>query len=168
MKLIREYIKELLVEQEEGQSELEKLQDIFANNGAQAVELGEMILPDSPEVQAMREIVDSTRSFLELFEDPAQSYTERQKQRDPWNMSVYNLLEDVGVKGPGHPTNPYGRQDSRGRKMVDMFFELGQAYINLEGIVGFGKLLEWMPKIEEVVEWAGAPTPKIPEEWSPK
>ena len=148
MKLLREYIRGLLIEQEE-QSDLEKLQDIFTSNGAQAAELGEMILPDSPEVKAMREIIDLTRSFLELFEDPALTYQERQKQRNPWNQEVRDLIHIV------FPQNP------KRMRLINMMFSLGQFYIQLEGIIMFGKLGEWMPKIETVSEWAGAPVPEI-------
>ena len=142
-----------LVEQEEEQSEFDKLQDIFVSNGAQAVELGEMLLPDSPEIRAMREIVDSTRSFLKLFENPELVYKVRQEQRDPWNFKVKDLLE-IAVS-----------DKIKRRRLITMMFELGQAYINLEGIIGFGRLHQWVPKIEAAAEWAGIPVPKIPEMW---
>jgi len=149
MILLREYIKTLLIEQEEEQSDLEKLQDIFISNGAQAAELGEMLLPNSPEVKAMREIIDSTRSFLELFEDPALTYQERQKQRNPWNQDVRDLIHIV------FPQNP------KRMRLINMMFSLGQFYIQLEGIVMFGKLDEWMHKIEAASEWVGVPVPEI-------
>jgi hypothetical protein len=149
-------------EEEEERSELEKIQQIFVSSGTQAVELGEMVIPDEPEVRDMRKLVESTREFLKLFENPAMTYQERQKQRDPWNKEATLLINEIyansgrkGLEGPGG-------------SLINMMFELGQAYINLEGIIGFGKLSMWRHKIDDVAEWAGAPMPKIPEEWSSK
>ena len=140
-------------DEEEELSELDKISEIFVNNGAQAVEFGEMLLPDSPEVKNMRKVVDSTRSFLKLFENPELIYKARQEQRDPWNFKVKDLLE-IAVS-----------DKIKRRRLITMMFGLGQAYINLEGIIGFGQLHQWVSKIEEVAEWAGIPVPNIPEEW---
>tara|TARA_Y100000310_G_scaffold208732_2_gene209348 strand:- start:1687 stop:2079 length:393 start_codon:yes stop_codon:yes gene_type:complete len=74
MNLLREYIRGLLIEQEEEEpelSELDKIKEIFAVNGAQAVELGEMLLPDAKEIGMMKRAVRVVREFLELFEKPA-------------------------------------------------------------------------------------------------
>ena len=162
MKLLREYIRNLLAEQEEEQSELEKIQDVFVSSGIQAVELGEMLVPDEPEVVDMGKIVNSTKSFLKMFEKPSSPYQARQHERDLWNREMTALINDIyagsgrkGLEGPGG-------------SLINMMFELGQVYINLEGIIGFGKLPEWMPKIEEAAEWAGAPIPNIPKEWPAK
>ena len=152
MKLLREYIRNLLVEQEEEQTDLEKIQALFIHNGIQAVELGEMV-SDEPEVRDMRKIVESVREFLKLFEDHKGTYPERQKQRDPWNHEVRDLIHSA------LPNNP------ERMKLINMMFELGQAYINLEGIIGFGKLPMWRRHIDTAAEWAGAPMPQIPETW---
>ena len=152
VKLLREYIRNLLIEQEEERTDLEKIQDLFIHNGIQAVELGEMV-SDEPEVRDMRRIVDLTSEFLKLFKSPAMTYQERQKQRDPWNHEVRDLIHFA------LPNNP------KRMKLINMMFELGQAYINLEGIIGFGKLPMWRRHIDTAAEWAGAPMPQIPETW---
>lgn len=152
MKLLREYIRNLLIEQEEEQTDLEKIQTLFIHNGIQAAELGEMV-SDESEVRDMRRVIDLTREFLKLFENPAMTYHERYEQSKPWNQEVRDLIYLA------LPNNP------KRMKLINLMFSLGQAYIHLEGIIGFGKLSDWMPKIEGIAEWAGAPTPNIPKVW---
>ena len=73
MNLLREYIKTLLIEQEEEQSDLEKLQDIFISNGAQGAELGEIavvilathIVADVAELCSRMAIIDKGRILVE-------------------------------------------------------------------------------------------------------
>ena len=57
MKLLRECIRGLLIEQEEERSEFDKILELFVHNGVQAVELGGMVIPNAPEVRDMRKIV---------------------------------------------------------------------------------------------------------------
>ena len=162
MKLLREYIRGLLIEQEEEQSELDKIKEIFAVNGAQAVELGEMVLPDAKEIGMMKRAVRVVREFLELFEKPAyeaSTYDKRLRARDTFyydmNQTLKSAIPDIGrERGPV--------------RVQDMYYKLGRIYKDLEGIIGFKKLEDWLPDIEAAAEWAGVPAPQIPEEWLPK
>ena len=107
MNLLRKYVRGLLAEQEE-RSDLEKLQDVFISNGAQAVELGEMILPNSPEVKNMRKVVDATKNFLKTFENPSFGYRVRQHERDLWNREMTALINDLPkLRSPILLTRPY-------------------------------------------------------------
>ena len=98
MKNLREYIRNLLTEQEEENSDLDKITEIFVSNGAQAVELGETLFPDSREVKMMKGAVMKVREFLELFEEPmgdptqAAEYRERLSTRDSFDHAMYLLL----------------------------------------------------------------------------
>ena len=161
MKLLREYIRGLLIEeQEEERSEFDKILELFVHNGIQAVELGNMVIPDEPEVRDMRKIIESTREFLKMFENPSSPYKARQHERDLWDREITALVNDVyagsgkkGLEGPGGA-------------LINMFSDLGRVYIQFEGIIGFKTMDSWMPKVEAAAEWAGAPTPKIPEMWT--
>ena len=164
MNLLREYIKGLLLEQEEEQTEFDKILELFKHSGIQALELGEMVIPDEPEIGDMRKIVVSTKSFLKVFENPSPEYRVRQHERDLWNREMTALINDIyagsgrkGLEGPGG-------------SLINMMFELGQAYINsadaIKEKIRFPRAHEWLHRtVKDTATWAGAPMPNIPEEW---
>ena len=149
--------------EQERQTELEKIQSLFVHSGVQAVELGAMVIPDEPEVGDMRNIVDATKDFLKVFENPSSEYRVRQHERDLWNREMTALINDIyagsgrkGLEGPGGP-------------LINMMFELGQAYINssdaIREKIRFPRAHEWLHRtVEDAATWAGASMPKIPEE----
>ena len=158
--VVREYIRDLLVEQEEEWTEFDKILELFTHSGIQAVELGGMVIPDEPELRDMRKIIDATKNFLKMFEKPSSPYQARQHERALWDKEMTALINDIyagsgkkGLEGPGGA-------------LINMFSDLGRVYIQFEGIIGFKTMDSWMPKIEAAAEWAGAPTPKIPETWT--
>jgi hypothetical protein len=160
MKLLREYIRGLLIEREEERTEFDKILELFVHNGIQAVELGNMVIPDEPEVRDMRKIIESTREFLKMFENPSTDFRVRQHERALWDKEMTALINDIyagsgkkGLEGPGGA-------------LINMFSDLGRVYIQFQGIIGFKTMDSWMPKIEEAAEWAGVPTPQIPEMWT--
>ena len=123
-----------------------------------------MILPNSPEVKNMRKVVDATKNFLKTFENPSFGYRVRQHERDLWNREMTALINDIyagsgrkGLEGPGG-------------SLINMMFELGQAYINssdaIKEKIRFPRAHEWLHRtVNDVASWAGVPMPKIPEEW---
>ena len=167
MNLLREYIRELLTEQEEEQTEFGKILELFKHSGIQAVELGEMVIPDEPEVGDMRNIVDATKNFLKTFENPSFEYRVRQRERDLWNREMTALINDIyagsgrkGLEGPGG-------------SLINMMFELGQAYINssdaIKEKIRFPRAYEWLHRtVKDAATWAGVPAPQIPKEWPSK
>ena len=167
MKLLREYIRNLLVEQEEGQTELEKIQDIFISNGAYAVELGKMILPDAPEVKAMEDVVYQVRELLERFEDPADhtSFGDRHHEASAFWHDIKGPLE-TAIPNTFEFANP-GYPKPRGKSGVALYvYELGSWYVSLDMLTRpvFQTRLA-AEVLEPVAEWAGAPVPEVSEEW---
>tara|TARA_B100000029_G_scaffold187034_1_gene184372 strand:- start:32 stop:532 length:501 start_codon:yes stop_codon:yes gene_type:complete len=165
MNLLREYIRNLLIEEEEERTEFDKILELFIHNGIQAVELGGMVIPNEPELRDMRKIIDATKNFLKMFEKPSTEYRVRQHERDLWNREITALINDI-YAGSGRK----GLEDPRG-SLINMMFELGEAYINLEEIIRYspaypGIYRGWKPNMETAAEWAGMPTPKIPEAWT--
>ena len=162
MNLLREYIRELLVEQEEEQTELDKITDIFVNNGAQAVELGEMLLPDAREVMMMKGAVMKVREFLELFPGPHGAptepavYDQRLRARDSFDHAMYLLLRAA---------IPASRWHGEHERLLGKFEVLSEIYKRLDFIILGNRLDEKLPHIEWAAEWAGVPMPKIPEGW---
>lgn len=158
MKLLREYIRTLLIEREEERSEFAKIQEIFWNvSGAQAVELGEMVTPDEDALRHMKRALATMRKFLELFNSPNPDRAKRDFDRRSFQFNMNDSLKMISPWSDVY----LGEVKEFGK----LYKDLGRAYSDLEGIIGFGKLPEWMPKIEAAAEWAGTPTPKIPETW---
>lgn len=164
MKLLREYIRDLLIEQEEEKSEFDKILELFVHSGIQAVELGDMVIPNEPEVRDMRKIIDATKNFLKMFENPSTEYRVRQNERDLWNKEMTALVNDIyagsgkkGLEGPGG-------------YLLLMMFELGQAYINskdaIKQKIRFPNAYDHVQRtVQDAATWAGAPMPQIPETW---
>ena len=164
MKLLRECIRGLLIEQEEERSEFDKILELFVHNGVQAVELGGMVIPNEPEVRDMRKIIDATKNFLKMFENPSAEYRVRQNERDLWNKEMTALVNDIyagsgkqGLEGPGG-------------YLLLMMFELGQAYVNSKDAISqkirFPNAYDHVQRIvAAAATWAGAPKPQIPDTW---
>ena len=151
MKLIMEQWRKFNEEEgeDEERSELDKIREIFANNGAQAVELGEMLLPDAKEIGMMKRAVRLVREFLELFEKPA-SYDQRLRARDTFYYDMGRTLM-IALPDPIH-------KGYQGRGPVTtMYHNLGRQMIRVYRV----------PDIEAAAEWAGVPAPKLPEELKP-
>ena len=164
MKITKQYLRRIIREQLKHEeevpelSELDKIKEIFEVNGAQAVELGEMLLPDAPEIRMMKRTVKKVREFLELFEKPASNYDQRLRAR---NTFYYDMGRTLLIALPDPVQKGY-----RGKGPVTtMYHNLGRMYKDLEGIIGFKKLEDWLPDIEAAAEWAGVPAPQIPKEW---
>ena len=166
MNHLREYIRNLLVEQEEEQTELEKIQDIFITNGAYAVELGKMMLPDAPEVKAMEDVVYQVRELLERFEDPADhaSFADRRHATGAFWHDIKRSLE-TAIPNTFEFANP-GYPKPTGKSGVALYvYELGSWYVSLDMLtrpVFQARLTTEV--LEPVAEWAGAPVPKLSED----
>lgn len=110
MKLLREYIRELLVEQEEDRSELDKIKEVFVNGGAQAIELADMVgLGNDPAVYEMKEIVKVVIEVLDAIAagesfSPTSDGNKKDMARRVWYPYVKRGLKKIytspsGVKG---------------------------------------------------------------------
>jgi hypothetical protein len=154
MRITRSQLRRLIQEQiEEERSELDKIKEIFISNGTQAVELGKMLLPDSPEVKAMEASLKRLRAFFKLFENPNRDRLRRMASTDNFYSEMNRLLYHAI---PGYsPLESYPHR---------MYREVGTMYKNMEGIIGFKKLDNWLATIQAAAEWAGLPVPVIPEE----
>ena len=164
MGLLREYIRNLLAEQEEELSELDKIKEIFVSNGAQAVELGGMLLPDSREVGMMKRTVRLVREFLALFEEPmgdptqASSYDKRLAARKTFYYDMNQTLRSIITN------HRLGAQSTRPGKVTNMYQKLGRIYLRIDMIILGKELEDHLPDIEAAAEWAGVPAPQIPEQ----
>ena len=141
MKLIMENWRKFSEEEEEERSELDKIKEIFVSNGVQAIELGEMLIPDEPEIRDMKRLVDSVRDFLKLLENPAPLYTDRIATGRAWNKEVVAMINDIFA------TSGEGRRglEGPGGYIIVMLQKPTTLYQNMQGIIGFGNLPKWMP-----------------------
>ena len=149
-------------EQEEERSELDKIKEIFMNNGAQAVELGEMLLPDAKEIGMMKRAVRVVREFLGLFEKPASNFDQRLRARDTFYYDMDQTLKSIISS---HRLGALAR--SPGKAMY-IYQTLGGVYLMMDKDFGGNtiSLEDRLPDIEAAAEWAGVPAPQIPEGWS--
>ena len=144
--------------EQEDRAEFAKIQEIFWSvSGAQAVELGEMVTPDEDGLRHMKRALATMRKFLELFNSPNPDRAKRDFDRRSFQFSMNDSLKMISPWSDVYldEVKEFGK----------LYKDLGRAYSDLEGIIGFGKLPEWMPKVEEAAEWAGVPAPNISEEW---
>ena len=154
-------------EEEEERSELDKIKEIFVNDGVQAIELGMMLLPDSLEVESMSKLVESVRSFLGLIgEDPSPPIHERAAKSLSWEKEVVAMVNDIYYASSDKKGGFEQAIGGPGGNIVGRASRIGYVYESLEGIVGGGVLHQWIPHIAAMAEWAGVPMPKIPEEFS--
>ena len=174
-----------LIEEEEERSDLEKIQDLFHfETAAYALEMAEAIdLPDGPELQAMKRAVEIIKQFLALFEFPASAHRDRSDAQ----FKLYDDMHDaMTVAVPQHHKTLLSGAPGFGATGADkMYDELSRAYINVLNVLSVRSLSpaakkmrhpipqahseEWLNRaVKDAATWAGAPMPKIPEEWPPK
>ena len=110
MKMLREYIRGLLVEQDEEEqerSELDKIKEVFVNGGAQAIELADMVgLGDDPIVYEMKEIVKVVIEALDAiaagkFVTPTIEGSKEDMARRVWYPLVKKSLKKIYRSSPG-------------------------------------------------------------------
>ena len=114
MKMLREYIRGLLVEQDEEEqerSELDKIKEVFVNGGAQAIELADMVgLGDDPIVYEMKEIVKVVIEALDAiaagkFVTPTIEGSKEDMARRVWYPLVKKSLKKIYRSSPGGVMN---------------------------------------------------------------
>ena len=99
MKLLRAYIRNLLVEQdEEEQSPEDKLKQLFMHNTTQALHIAEQVDVDPKMVAAMKEVVESVHEIMESFRGAVNAKTQDEAMKVPPVRGLYEQFEQAMIK----------------------------------------------------------------------
>ena len=151
MKLLREYIRDLLIEQEEGRSELDKIKEVFISNGKQAVELADMLgLGDDPAVKGMKLVLEVAVGYLDVITN---------RHPDPmgvgrlegWSSTLTKNIYDIYSKRQGTERNSYTLITPGGKEIYDRFSEV------LKYHKGRSSLEQAEMHINDLAKWSGHP-----------
>ena len=160
-------LKESVSLEQEEQTELEKLQDIFIRSGVQAVELGKMVLPDAPEVKAMEALLYQIRELLGRFEDPGddQGFGDRHHRAGRFWHTTQKQLETAIPNTFEYVGQGWPRGTLQQLPVAYHIKNLGTWYaqIDLLNQPRFQAILT-SDFLEPAAEWAGAPVPTLPKE----
>tara|TARA_B100000029_G_C17451967_1_gene915304 strand:- start:228 stop:668 length:441 start_codon:yes stop_codon:yes gene_type:complete len=141
MNLLREYIRDLLVEQEEERSELDKIKQVFASNAIQAIELADLVgLGEDPAVKGMKKILEVAVGYLDLITtkhpDPVGAI-----RLEGWMYALRNSIQEI------YPE----QQGTEGKEIYDMF---NQVFYHLKGRISLERA---EVHINHLSTWAGHP-----------
>ena len=155
MKLIMESWRRFTEDEEEERSELDKLLEIFWNNGAQGYELASQILDDQQVVGRMGGAVKTMRWFLEKFNSPSPGFADREAESKTFKWRMNESLR--------HLPHSAGEDLEQIREFKKLRTEIVVFYQDLNEIIKPEDRARMVASIEAAAEWAGAPIPKIPE-----
>ena len=159
MNQLREYIRNLLVEQdEEERSPEDKLKQLFMHNAVQALHLAEQVDVDSEMVAAMKEAVHSVHEIMKVYRDSVNAATTQEVRAVDGVGSLYEEFDRAWAK-------IYAR---RGRIRPPRSREVMQMVYDLYGIANYANryhdtakkmraIKKDHPKYREVADWAGEP-----------
>jgi hypothetical protein len=158
MKITRSQLRRLIreqLEEEQGRSELDKIKEVFANGGAQAIELADMVgLGDDPVVYEMKEIVKVVIEALDAITNESFNGVEEFSKQDMARRVWYPLVK----KGLGKIYHPAYSQWNR--NWNDQF-EVIYADISKLMRVYWGdsghRAEEASSVVENLSDWAGHP-----------
>tara|TARA_Y100000310_G_C20573892_1_gene759477 strand:- start:585 stop:1079 length:495 start_codon:yes stop_codon:yes gene_type:complete len=164
MKITKRQLRRIIreqIEEEQERSELDKIKEVFANGGAQAIELADMVgLGDDPAVYEMKEIVKVVVEILDVTTEqgfsglPAGEYDQANQT---WLPLVKKSLKKIYGDGltPPRPDPQWNEQfqslHADMKKLMRVYW--GWYHPRLEDGMGV---------IENLADWAGHPV-EIPE-----
>jgi hypothetical protein len=186
MNLLREYIRNLLVEQDEEERTVEqKLKDLFFSPGGsalQAVELARSYGDVDPEfMQLMEDVFETAHNMITSYLYYAEAYAEGDFEEE----STYKTLEaDLNIKGDGYEQRRYHADEEHNeyRKAMQALDKYGEAegfnvgrsprweggnqiskiFTKLRTLTVYPKDIKGPPKEEQsykdAIAWAGAPS----------
>jgi len=149
-RLLREYIRGLLTEQEQERSELDKIKEVFVNGGAQAIELAGMVgLGNDPAVYEMKEVVEVVIDALDVIVGGHSPPT--QDQPDMARRVWYPLVKQGLKKIYTSPSGVKGRWNESYHEIYNELSKLMKTYW------GWYDAKEAASVVENLGIWAGHP-----------
>jgi hypothetical protein len=151
---LRRIIREALDEEQE-RSELDKIKEVFASGGAQAIELADMVgLGDDPAVYEMKEIVKIIIEALDAITDESFNGVEEFTKHD----MAHRVWWPLAKKGLGeiyHPANSQWNSNWNDQFEV-IYADISKLMRVYWGGSGYSAE-ETASVIENLADWAGHP-----------